>query len=185
MLDDLYADVKDRMNKTIEVTKREFNSIRTGRATPALLDGINVEIYGSNMKINQLATIAIPQPRTIMITPFDKNNLSPIERAVSTSELNITPRNDGNRVIIEIPALTEERREELAKQVRKKAEEKKIAIRNVRRDGNDECKMYEEEKEISEDDCKRGKDKIQEITNEYIKKIDELVEAKVNEIMEF
>lgn len=185
MLDDLYADVRDRMEKTIDATKREFNRVRTGRATPELLDGINVEVYGADMKINQLATIAVPQPRTLTVTPFDKNNLSAIERAISTSELNITPRNDGSRIFLEIPALTEERRQELAKRIRKKGEEMKIAIRNVRRDGNDECKMYEQEKEISEDDCKRGLDKIQEITDEYTKKIDELIDAKEQEIMEF
>ena len=185
MLDELFADIKDRMDKTVETTVKDFSKVRTGRATPELLDDIHIEVYGAAMRLNQVASIAVPQPRLLRVSPFDIGNINAIERAISTSDLGIHPRNDGRHIMLELPALTEERRKELVKTIRKKAEEKKVAIRNVRRDGNDELKLYEDEKEISEDDRDRGLKKIQELTDEYIKKIDELVEKKDKEIMEF
>lgn len=185
MLEEVYKDLKGRMEKTVETAAREFGRIRTGRATPALLDGITVEAYGGKMPLNQVSTISVPQPRILKLQPFDKNNMAAIERAIMTSDLGINPRSDGHTVIVEIPTLSEERRDELAKMVRKRGEEMKVAIRNVRRDGNDELKMLEEEKEISEDDLERGLKKVQEITDDYIKKIDELIEKKEKEIREF
>lgn len=185
MLEELYSDVEDRMKKAIESAVREFSRTRTGRATPELLDGITVEVYGASMPLNQLATVAVPQPRILKIAPYDQGNINAIERAISMSDLGITPRNDGRQVIIEIPALTEERRKELAKVVRKKGEEKKVAIRNIRRDGNDEIKMLLDEKEISEDDRDRAVKKVQDLTDKYMAKMDETIKKKEDEIMEF
>lgn len=185
MLEDTFKDIRANMEKTIEITHREFGKIRTGRATPALLDGITVEAYGSNLPLNQVATISVPQPRILKLQPFDKGNLGTIEKAIQKSDLGIMPRNDGHHITVEIPTLTEERRDELAKVVRKKGEEMKVAIRNVRRDGKDEIEMLEEEKEISEDERERGIKKLQDITDEYTKKIDEMIEKKEKEIKEF
>ena len=185
MLEDVYKDLKGRMEKTVETASREFGRIRTGRATPALLDGITVEAYGSHLPLNQVATISVPQPRLLKLQPFDKGNMNSIERAIQTSDLGIMPRNDGHHIIVELPSPSEERREELAKQVRKKGEEMKVAIRNIRRDGKEQIELYEEEKEITEDDKERGLKKLQEITDEYIKKIDGHVEKKEKEIKEF
>jgi ribosome recycling factor len=185
MLEDVYKDLTARMDKTIETAVRELGKIRTGRATPALLEGMFVDAYGSKMPLNQVATISVPQPRVLKLQPFDKANMGAIERAIMTSDLGITPRSDGHSVIVEIPTLSEERREELAKLVHKRGEEMKVAIRNVRRDGNDELKMLEEEKEISEDDLDRGLKKVQELTDKFIEKVDELIAKKDKEIMEF
>ncbi|HOO57234.1 MAG TPA: ribosome recycling factor [bacterium] len=185
MLNGVYEDVKSRMDKTIEATSKEFGRVRTGRATPSLLEGISIKAYGDQLPVNQVATISIPQPRVIRIQPFDKANLGALEKAIQTSDLGVNPRNDGVTIIVELPSLSEERRQELAKIIQKKGEEMKIALRNIRRDGNDEIKMLEEEKEISEDDRDRGLKKIQDITDDFVKKIDELVSRKEKEIMEF
>jgi len=185
MIEETFADIEDRMQKTVEATAREFGRTRTGRATPELLDGITVEVYGATMQLKQVASLAVPQPRVLKIAPFDQSNVGAIERAISMSDLGITPRSDGKFVVIEIPALTEERRKELVKVIKKKAEEKKVALRNIRRDGNDEIALLEEEKEISEDDRDRGLKKIQELTDKYTTKIDELIEKKEKEILEF
>jgi ribosome recycling factor len=185
MLDELFKEMRGSMEKTVEHTVREFGRIRTGRATPALLDGITVEAYGSHLPLNQVATISVPQPRLLRLQPFDKGNMNSIERAIQASDLGIMPRNDGLHIIVELPSPTEERREELAKQVRKKGEEMKVAIRNIRREGKEQIELYEEEKEITEDDKERGLKKLQEITDEYIKKIDGHVEKKEKEIKEF
>ncbi len=185
MIEEVYKELRSNMDKTVDVTVREFGKIRTGRATPSLLEGIMVEAYGSEMPLNQVATISVPQPRILKLMPFDKANIGAIERGILKSDLGIMPRNDGHNIVVEIPSLSEERREELAKLVRKKGEEMKVAIRNVRRDGNDEVKLLEEEKEISEDDRERAIKKIQDITDEFIKRIDELVEKKEKEIKEF
>jgi ribosome recycling factor len=185
MIEETFSEIEDKMKKTLDATVREFGRTRTGRATPELLDGIQPEVYGSSMPLKQLATIAVPQPRVLKISPFDPKNISSIERAISMSDLGIQPRNDGRHVIVEIPALTEERRKELAKVVRKKGEEKKVAIRNIRRDGNDEVKMMEEEKEISEDEMERALKKIQEMTDKYVEKAEDLIKKKEKEIMEF
>lgn len=185
MLDDIYADARVRMDKTIEATKSDFSAIRTGRATPALLDRVSAEAYGASMPINQLATISVPQPRLLVIQPFDKGNITLIEKAIQTSDLGINPRNDGKSIFLDIPPLTEERRTELVKQMKKVGEEMKVAIRSIRRDARDEVDLLKEEKEISEDDQKRGHDEIQKLHDEYIKKIEELMRKKESDIMEF
>ena len=185
MLQETFNDIEDRMQKTLEAAAREFGRTRTGRATPELVENIQVDAYGSKMPLNQLGSIAIPQPRIIKISPFDQGNLNAIEKAISTSDLGIQPRNDGNFIIVEIPALTEERRKDLVKVVKKKGEEMKVALRNVRRDGNDEVKLLESEKEISEDEKERGLKQIQEITDKYTEKLDDMIEKKEQEIMEF
>ena len=185
MLDQVYADLKERMQKTVDAAGREFARIRTGRATPALLDRISIQAYGSQMPLNQVATISVPQPRMLVVQPFDKNNLVLIEKAIQTSDLGIMPRNDGKNVFIDIPPLTEERRIELVKQMKKTGEEMKVAVRNIRRDGKDEVELLKEEKEISEDDMKRGLDQVQKLTDEATDKIDELMQSKEKEIMEF
>ena len=185
MLDDVYSDVRARMKKTLDATAGEFGTIRTGRAAPSLLDRITAEAYGSRLPINQLATISVPQPRLLVVQPFDKGNVSLIEKAIQTSDLGINPRNDGKNIFLDIPPLTEERRTELVKQMKKIGEEMKVAIRNIRRDARDEVELLESEKEISEDDQKRANDEIQKIHDEYIAKIEELMKKKEDEVMEF
>ncbi|MEW6200614.1 MAG: ribosome recycling factor [bacterium] len=185
MLEEIYKETHERMKRTVEATEKDFSHIRTGRPSPALLDRIFVEVYGTRMAINQLATIAVQQPRSLIVRTFDKANLGAIERAILMSDLGLNPVNDGKDLRIEIPPLTEERRKELVKVVRKKAEEGKIAIRNIRRDSRDETEMLKEDKEITEDDFEKAMDKIQEITDEFIKKIDEHLEKKEHEIMHF
>lgn len=185
MLEDVFADIKDRMQKTHDTAARDFSHIRTGRATPALLDRVHAEAYGQPMPVKQLATIAVPQPRMIVIQPFDKGNLTLIEKAIQASDLGINPRNDGKNIFLDIPPLTEERRKELVKQMKKIGEEMKVAIRNVRRDGKDEIELLKEEKEISEDDMKKGLDELQKITDDFTKQIEELMKGKEKEIMEF
>ncbi len=185
MIEQTFTEIKSHMEKTLDILAAELAKIRTGRATPELLDSIPVEMYGAPMKIKQIATISIPQPRLIKIVPFDKSTFATIERAIRTSDLGINPRNDGLSIMLELPAPTEERRKELAKLARKKGEEMKIAIRNVRRDGKDEIEMLQEEKEITEDDRDRALKKLQDLTDDYIKKIDTLIEKKEKEIIEF
>lgn len=185
MLEEVFADIKDRMQKTLDTAARDFSHIRTGRATPALVDRVHAEAYGQPMPLKQLATIAVPQPRMLVIQPFDKGNLTLIEKAIQASDLGINPRNDGKNIFLDIPALTEERRKELVKQMKKIGEEMKVAIRNVRRDGKDEIELMKEEKEISEDDMKKGLDELQKITDDFIGKIDEAMKSKEKEIMEF
>ena len=182
-MDKLIEDAKQKMEKAIEATRHEFSSIRTGRATPALLDHVRVEYYGTEMPINQLATVTVPESRMLVITPWDKAALAKIERAILTSDLKLTPNNDGVLLRLEIPALTEDRRKELAKLVHKRGEEGRVHIRNVRRDANDAFDKREKSKELSEDDVERGKKEIQKLTDEFIKKLDEVMEHKIAEVM--
>lgn len=172
------------MNGAIEVLKREFSSIRTGRASLALFDGIMVNYYGASTPLQQLATMSIPDSRQIAIHPWDQKIIPEIEKAIMKSDLGITPVNDGKTIRIHIPPLTEERRKQLVKIVKKKAEEAKVAIRNIRRDINDEIKKLEKEKQLSEDDTKRYQDELQKITNAHIAKVDEILDNKEKEIME-
>ncbi|MFW5960802.1 MAG: ribosome recycling factor, partial [Chitinivibrionales bacterium] len=160
-----------------------FAAVRTGRASPSLLEGITIEYYGAQMPINQVANISIPEARQLTIQPWDKTMLEPVEKAILASNLGITPQNDGNLIRLTIPALTKERREQLSKQCRQIAENNKIAIRNIRRDTNDTLKKEEKAKNISEDDLQAGLDRVQEMTDKNISKIDELYSDKENEIM--
>lgn len=184
MIKDIIKDSEEKMKKVIEITKKEFMSIRTGKASPALLDRINVDYYGTPTPVNQLANISSPEPRLITIQAWDKSALGEIEKAIMKSDLGITPTNDGNLIRLAIPPLTEDRRKELAKSIKKEGEEKKVAIRNIRRDANEHIKKLEKDGEISSDDNKKAQDDIQKLTDKYIKEVDQVVANKEKEIME-
>ena len=184
MLEDIYKDVDERMKKSVDATKHRFSAVRTGRATPALLDNLKVDYYGTQTPILQLAGIATPEARLLTIQAYDKTAIPSIEKAISQSDLGLTPVNDGNLIRISIPPLTEERRKELVKVVHKMGEEGRVAIRNVRKDANHHIDLLKEEGHISEDDIKIAHDNIQEDTNNFIKIIDGAVELKEKEIME-
>ena len=172
------------MGKALEVLRNEFAGIRTGRATTQLLDGIKVECYGSTFPLKELATLGVPQPRLLVVQPYDKTILPDIEKSILNSQLGLTPVNDGKVIKLPIPQLTEERRKDLAKLSHKLAEDVRVAIRNVRRDSNEKVKSLEKDGDISEDDRETSLKKIQEITDRYIEKVDELVSRKEKEIME-
>ncbi len=181
---ELRKKTNERMNKAIEALRKEFASIRTGRASLALLDGITVDYYGTQTPLQQLASLSIPDSRQIAIQPWEQRIISEIDRAILKSDLGLTPVNDGKIIRINIPELTEERRKQLVKLVKKKAEEAKIAVRNIRRDSNDELKKKEKKDHISEDEVKKSHDEIQKITDLFINKVDEIMEHKEKEIME-
>ncbi len=181
MIDNVLTDASRRMDKTVENTRHEFTTIRTGRASAALLDRVQVSAYGTKMPLNQLATIGVPEPRMLTVTPFDKGTVRDIEKAILESDLGLTPSNDGQLIRLPIPQLTEERRKELVKQVRHLAEEGRVAARNVRRDALHHLK---EEKEGGEDEVHRAEDRLQKVTDEHIAKIDEALKHKEAEIME-
>jgi ribosome recycling factor len=183
-MDRVIADAKQRMDGAVQATVREFATIRSGRPTPALLDKVRVEAYGTVMPVNQLATIAVPEPRLITITPWDKSIIRNIENAILQSDIGLTPSSDGNIIRLPVPTLTEERRRELAKLVRQMGEDGKVAIRNVRRDANDRIKRMEDEEHLSEDEVHRGQKEMQELTDEHIEELDKIIEQKVAEIME-
>jgi ribosome recycling factor len=172
--------MKDRMNKALEALDRELKTIRTGRANPAILDRISADYYGTQTPIKNMANIGIVDGRTIEIKPFDKGALKAMEKAIQDSDLGLTPTNDGSRLLISIPDLTKERRQELAKLVKKQSEEAKVAMRNIRRDEMDEIKKIEAG---SEDEKKKLQDDVQKITDDFIKKIDEMASAKEKEIL--
>ncbi|MBD2862788.1 MULTISPECIES: ribosome recycling factor [Paenibacillus] len=174
---------EERMEKAIGALKRELAALRAGRATPALLDRIQVEYYGSMTPVNQLANINTPDSRTLMIQPWDKSSMGAIEKAILKSELGLTPSNDGSAIRLSIPPLTEERRGELVKMTKKYGEEAKVAIRNIRRDANDEIKKLEKTT-ISEDESRRHQDDIQKSTDKFIAETDKVLAAKEKEIME-
>ena len=185
MKEEILSECQQKMMTTIDVLKKEFMRIRTGRASTSLLDGIKVNCYDTQMPLDQVASISIPESRLITIKPWDQSIMGEIEKSILKSELGLTPMNDGKIIRIPIPPLTEERRKELAKLARKMAEDAKISIRNHRREANDLLKELKQEKEISEDDMYKGQDEVQKITDEYIKKIDQITTEKENEIIEF
>ncbi len=184
MLELVYSDAEERMEKVINAFQRELATLRAGRATPALLDRIEVDYYGTVTPLNQLAGVSAPESRLLVIQPWDKQSLGDIEKAILKSDLGLTPTSDGNIIRLAIPQLTEERRKELVKLVRKKAEEGKVSIRNIRRDANEEIKQLEKSSDITEDERRRAQDKIQEITDKKIVEIDEVTNAKEKEMME-
>jgi len=184
MLNEIYSEAEERMQKTIETLKKDLASVRAGRANPAILDKIKVDYYGVPTLINQMANISVPEPRLLMIQPWDKGVIGNIEKAILKSDLGLNPNNDGSIIRIAIPQLTEERRKELVKMIKKKAEDFRVEVRNARRDANDQTKMFEKDGEISEDDARKGTEKIQELTDSYIEKINKLLENKEAEIME-
>jgi ribosome recycling factor len=184
MLNDVFADTRDRMKKVLENLEHEYKRVRTGRASVALLDGIRIDYYGTSTPLNQIATLTIPEPRTIGIQPWDTSIIGEVEKAILKSELGLTPMNDGKIIRIGIPPLTEERRRDLVKVIRKMAEECKVAVRNVRRDSNEMLKDLKKEKAISEDEQFRGQDEVQKITDEFIKQVDVVYGIKEKEILE-
>lgn len=179
----MFGEVKTRMDAAIERVRKDMAGVRTGRATVSLLDGIQVEAYGSKMPINQVATLSVPEPAMIVAQPFDPSLMGAIEKAIRASDLGLNPANDGKVVRIPIPALTEERRKELSRHVHKQAEEGRNAVRQVRRDANDRLKKLLKEHKISEDDERKGLDQIQKATDEHVKAIDELQKKKDQELL--
>ena len=177
------GDVQRRMHGAVEALRHDLGGLRTGRASTALLDPIQVEVYGANMPINQVATISAPEPRLLSVQVWDRSNVGPVEKAIRSAGLGLNPINDGNTLRLPIPDLTEERRKELAKLAHTYAEKARVAIRNVRRDGIDNLKTDESKKDISEDDRKRGETEVQKLTDEQIKAVDEVAANKEQEIM--
>ncbi len=183
MIQDILKDVEDRMKKSLNALQKEFAAIRTGRASASLLDGITVNAYGSQMPLNQVATVSVPEPRLLVIQPWDRSTLGEIEKAILKSDLSINPSNDGVLIRLQIPALTEERRKEYVKMAKHKAEECRVAVRNIRRDGNDTAKNLEKDKTISEDESKNAQTEIQKITDRYIDEIQKMTDNKEKEIL--
>jgi ribosome recycling factor len=178
------ADAKDKMHKAIIHLKEEMGSIRTGRASPALLSRITVDYYGATVPLQQLASITVPEPRTLMVQPFDKNSIQSIEKALQSSDLGITPSNDGQVIRLNIPQLTEERRKELIRVVHGRAEEGRVAVRNVRRHHKDELEKLEKDRAISEDDLKRAEKDLQKLTDQFISEVDEILVHKEQDLKE-
>ena len=175
---------EERMEKTISSLKDSFNAIRTGRASQALFDKVRVDYYGTKSPLNQVATISIPEARTVMIQPFDKSLITEIEKAILTSDLGLNPSNDGKVIRIQIPALTQERRKDLVKQAKQIAENSRTSIRNIRRDGNDDLKKQQKAGDITEDELKTETDKLQKLTDKYIDEINKLYDAKEKDILQ-
>ena len=183
MINDVLAETEERMKKAIEALRYDLTSIRTGRATPSLVDRVMVEYYGTPTPLQQLATITVPEAQMISIRPYSASDIPAIEKAIAKSDLNLNPNNDGQQIRIIIPSLNEERRRELNKLVSKRGEEARVAVRNVRRDAISDLREFEKESMISEDDSHRAQDRIQEKTDAYIKHVDEVVREKEAEIM--
>lgn len=181
---DFVNDAKDRMSHAVEATQRDFQTVRTGRASPTMLDRIEVEAYGTAMPINQLANISVPEPRQLLIQPFDKSQTQAIERAIQKSDLGINPITDGTGIRLTIPQMTEERRKEMVRQINARTEEGCVAVRNVRRDAIDHLKRAEKAKEISEDELKRFEVEVQKLTDKFIEEIHALQKKKDAELME-
>ena len=184
MINDILKDAELRMKGAVDVLGNDLKHIRTGRATPALVDGIEVEYYGMPTNLNQLATVSVPEPRQILIRPFDASTLKEIIKAIHKSDLGITPANDGKVIRLILPPLNEDRRRDLVKQVHHRVEDGKIAVRNVRRDCMKDLREFEKEKLISEDDLKRGEEKLQKITDKYTEELQDVGSGKEEEILE-
>ena len=183
-MDKVIADTEERMKKSLASLKRELSMIRTGKASTALLDGVKVECYGQVMPLSHVASVSVPEPRMILIQPWDRTIVGDVERAIHKSDLGLVPNTDGGVIRLAIPALTEERRKDLVKLVRKHAEEARVSMRNIRRDTNEALKKGEKDGKISEDDSHKTQDKIQKLTDKYIEQIDQTLAAKEKEIME-
>jgi len=182
--EDVLADVKKEMEDTVNVMRKELTRTRTGRASTALLEGIVVEYYGARTPLNQLATLSAPEPRLLVIQPYDRSAMTDIERAILQSDLGLMPQNDGKLIRVPIPELTEQRRKDLVKHVRKIAEDFRVSVRNHRRDANDLLKELQKDGDITEDDLRRGQEKTQELTKDYIDRLDKVLKTKEDEIME-
>lgn len=182
--DDILKDLNDRISKTLEDLKRELSNVRTGRANLHLLDGVRVDYYGTPTSLNQVATLSVPEARLIVVKPWEKNMIPPIEKAIRDANLGLNPQSDKDLVRVPIPPLTEERRREIVKQVKVKGEDHKIAVRNERRDAKELIEAGEKDGDIAADDAKKALDKMQKATDEGVKKIDEIVAAKEKEVMQ-
>ena len=183
-MNELIKNTEEKMSKSIDALDREYKSVRAGRANAAVLDRVNVDYYGVPTPIQQMAAISVPEPRTLLITPWDKSTLKDIEKAILTSEIGINPQNDGICIRLNFPPLTEERRKDIVKDIRKKGEDAKVAVRNQRRDALDKLKALKKNNAITEDDEANGEKKIQNLTDKFCKEIDELANVKEKEIME-
>lgn len=183
-MEDVKKNYSEKIDKTLAVLKEDLNTVRAGRANPAILDKITAEYYGVPTPLKSLANVSVPDPRTLLIAPFDVSCISSIEKAINEANLGLNPSNDGKAIRLIIPQLTEERRKELTKTVKKMGEESKVALRNLRRDINDKVKKMEKDGDLTEDDLKKGLDQIQKMTDEGVKKIDEMVSKKEKEVLE-
>ncbi len=184
MIEKIFDETKNRMEKTIHAFKHELSIMRTGRASIGMLESVKVDYYGGMVPVNQVANVSVPEPRLIVLTPWDRSMIDPISKAIMKSDLGLTPSSDGVIIRLSIPQLTEDRRKEMVKTIKKKAEDEKISIRNIRRDQNLAAKKAEDEKIVAEDESKKAIEKIQHITDDYIKKIDDMLAVKEKEIME-
>lgn len=184
MIKEIEKNLQEKMDKTIQVLKNEYAAIRAGRANPALLDRVHVEYYGSDTPLNQLANVTAPEARVLMISPWDAKSIPAIEKAIQKSDLGMNPSNDGKIIRLVVPQLTEERRKDLVKSVKKLAEEAKVAVRNIRREANDNLKKLKKDGDITEDELKKSEEDTQKITDKFIKEVDKLAELKDKEIME-
>jgi len=179
----VFTKAKEKMEKCLDALNRDYKAVRAGRANPAILDRVTVDYYGTPTPINQMAAISVPEPRMLMIQPWDASTLKDIEKAINTAEIGINPSNDGKVIRLAFPALTEERRKELVKDISKRGEEAKVAVRNVRRDAMDDIKKLKKNNEITEDDQKNGEKKLQDITDNYIKQVEEMVKKNEDEVL--
>lgn len=184
MIKDVLKELEEKMKKSVQALQKDLGALRAGRATPALLDKITVEYYGVPSPVHQVASVTVPDARTLMIQPWDKSMIKPIEKAIQKSDLGMMPNSDGSVIRLTIPPLTTERRNELVKAAKKKAEEGRVAVRNLRRDGNELVKQLEKDGSVSEDQVKKGQEDVQKLTDKYIKEVDEVLAAKEAEIME-
>lgn len=177
-------DAESQMEKAVDAMRREFSGVRTGKASPALLDMVRADAYGSKMPINQLATVSVPEPRMLLVQPWDKGLLPVVEKAIRSSELGLNPASDGNVIRVPVPALNEERRREMVRLLHRMAEEGRVAVRHARQEANKSVKAREQAHEIGEDDARRELDEVQKLTDEHISRIDELLAAKEQEVLE-
>ena len=172
------------MEKSLDSIRRDFSTVRTGKASPALLDSVRVEAYGTQMPLNQLATVSVPEARMLIVQPFDRGMMGPIEKAIQTADLGLNPANDGKVIRVPVPALTEERRKEFVKVLHKMAEDGRVSIRQARKDANDDIKRRQKDGELSEDQVRREQDQVQKLTDDYVSRVDELLQHKEAEVME-
>lgn len=184
MLKDIFSESKAAMDKAIKALRRDMSRVRTGRASVSLLDEIKVDYYGTPSPLSQVASLSVPEPRMIVIQPWEKKLIGEIERAIFKSDLGLTPSSDGTIIRLPIPALTEERRKDMAKQVRRMGEDAKVSIRSARRDANEQLKMLEKDKEISTDELKHGEKDVQQLTDDFVAKVDAVVKEKEQELLE-
>ena len=183
-MQNVLKETRERMQKSMDAFGQNVGAVRTGRANPAVLNRVNVDYYGSKMPLTQVATISSPDPRTLVITPFDKSAIADIEKAIQESDLGLNPNNQGDNVFITVPPLNDERRRDLVKSVKNMAEEAKVSLRNIRRDANEELKMMQKDNELTEDDLRQGENEVQKITDTFVSEVDKRVKDKEADIME-